>query len=163
MLKIFNALKSTALLLLPNLSFAFPCYLTVAKDNCWKDFDVTITVSDARTLKKIKTILIPKGALWERQLISCETGQNLVYNASYSPKIWDTEKAGQLYSAKRVWTLPASIKAGVSAWEVSICFAKQFSEVPTSLNQVNSCTCDFSTIPPIPKPIIYRHETEGPR
>ncbi|WP_058535751.1 hypothetical protein [Legionella saoudiensis] len=130
--------------------WAITCYYTLAKDNCWLKYDVTVEVMDAVSAKVLTSITVPAGQAWGRVTFPCETnGQKLMYRARYSPIFWESEK-GKVYSAKNYWSLPNEIKSGDSAWNVSVCYPTDFAAVPLPPEATNNCQCDFSTIPAIP-------------
>ncbi|MFJ1268278.1 hypothetical protein ACD661_06895 [Legionella lytica] len=130
--------------------WAITCYYTLAKDNCWLKYDVTVEVLDAISAKELTTITVPAGQAWGRVTFPCETnGQKLMYRARYSPYFWESEK-GKVYSAKNYWSLPNEVKPGDSAWNVSVCYPSDFAAVPLPPEATNNCQCDFSNIPVIP-------------
>ncbi len=129
--------------------WAITCYFTLAKDNCWLKYNVSVDVIDAMSAKVLTTVTVPAGQLWTRVTFPCETnGQKLMYRARFSPYIWESEK-GKVYDAKDYWTLPNQVKPGDSAWNVSACYPGDFSQVPFPPDAVGNCKCDFSTIPEI--------------
>jgi len=125
---------------------AFTCFLTVVKDNCWLNYDVTVNLSDLPTSKILSTVLVPKGKTWSRQEFSCEPAQTFAYSATFQPIIWQNQ-ANSIYRAKQFWGLPKAIAAGETAWEVKVCYAKDFAETPLPPESNGQCGCDFSTIP----------------
>jgi hypothetical protein len=130
--------------------WAITCYYTLAKDNCWLRYNVSVDVMDALSAKVLTTITVPAGKSWGRVTFSCETnGQKLMYRARFTPSIWESEK-GETYLAKNYWSLPNSVKPGDSAWNVSVCYPSDFSEVPLPPEATGTCKCDFSGIPEIP-------------
>jgi hypothetical protein len=128
--------------------WSFNCYFTLAKDNCWLKYNVTVEVMDALTTKVVTTISIPSGQPWARQAFTCQAAQKFMYHAQFTPVIWESEK-GKVYSAKEFWSLPEEIKPGDKAWNVSVCYPKNFAEVPMPPEATNHCTCDFTSIPVI--------------
>lgn len=130
--------------------WALTCYYTLAKDNCWLKYNVSVDVLDAMTNKSLATFVVPAGKAWGRVTFPCETnGQKLIYHAQFSPSFWESEK-GKVYSARNYWSLPNGVQPGDSAWNVPVCFPADFSEVPLPPEATGSCKCDFSTIPDIP-------------
>lgn len=130
--------------------WAITCYYTLAKDNCWSKYNVTVDVMDGVTAKILTTVEVPVGKQWARVTFPCETnGQTLMFNAHFSPTIWESEK-GKVYPAKNSWPLPKEVKPGDSAWNVSVCYPSDFSQVPMPPEADGSCKCDFSQIPIIP-------------
>jgi hypothetical protein len=85
--------------------WAITCYYTLAKDNCWLNYNVTVNVMDAMSTKVLTTVSVPAGQAWARVTFPCETnGQKLIYSAQFTPFIWESEK-GKVYSAKNVLLL----------------------------------------------------------
>ncbi|MDI9818330.1 MULTISPECIES: hypothetical protein [unclassified Legionella] len=130
--------------------FAFPCFFTLVKDNCWTNYDVKVDVIDTSTNKSVITVEVPKGKSWVRQSFSCEPAQKFLYKASYQPVFWQSE-VGKTYSSLRYWSLPASIGKGETAWNIPVCFPAAFAEVPFPPDATTgNCECDFSRIPAPP-------------
>jgi len=127
---------------------AFSCYLTVAKDNCWKDYNVTIGVFDTSNDKQIATLIIPEGSAWARQAFTCQPGEKLRFQAQFTPVFWESDQ-GKVYPAKDFWTLPDKPAQGDIAWNITLCYPEQFSEVPFPPQAGAHCKCDLSGIPPI--------------
>ena len=129
--------------------WAITCYYTLAKDNCWLKYNVTVKVMDTLTSKVLTTVTVPAGQAWTRVTFPCETtGQKLMYSAQFTPSIWDSEK-GKEYAAKNYWSLPDTVNPGDIAWNVSVCFPADFSEIPLPPEATGSCKCDFSSIPEV--------------
>lgn len=129
--------------------WAITCYYTLAKDNCWTKYEVSVEVMDAKTSKILTQISIPAGQSWARETFPCETnGQKLMYHAKFTPPIWETDK-DKVYAAKNYWSLPDKVNEGDSAWNVPVCFPADFSEVPMPPSSNGRCQCDFSSIPEI--------------
>lgn len=147
-----NMLKHTFIacggFLLASVSWAFPCYLTVAKDNCWSDYEVSIDVIDSANGANVRTVSIPKNKQWARVLMDCHTSEKFMYIAQFSPIFWASDK-GKKYMAKHYWSLPDKIHPQDTAWTLSVCFADDFSLVPAPPQAVAKCVCDFSKLPPI--------------
>ncbi|RUR13270.1 hypothetical protein [Legionella sp. km772] len=136
-------------LLLSTTSWSFTCYMTLAKDNCWQDYNVSVDIINSSTGGIITTVNIPKGESWARQTFDCEVSEKLMYIARFSPVFWQKD-IGKTYPAQRFWSLPAQINPGDSAWNVSVCYPADFSLVPTPPQATNNCQCDFTVIPAIP-------------
>ncbi|KTD47744.1 hypothetical protein [Legionella quateirensis] len=130
--------------------WSFTCFYTLAKDNCWTNYDVTVDVIDATNLKKVFSLTVPKGKSWGRTEFTCTKAQSLLYYARYAPVFWQSEQ-GKTYPALRNWTLPGKINPGDLAWTIPVCFPADFSQVPLPPDAEGNCKCDFSTIPK-PKP-----------
>lgn len=129
--------------------WAFTCYYTFAKANCWTKYNVTVDVIDAKSTKVLTTVTVPAGKSWTRASFNCETnGQTLMYRAQFSPVIWDNDK-GKVFYAKNYLSLPHEVNPKDSAWNISVCYPKDFSQVPIPPNATYDCACDFSTIPVI--------------
>ena len=136
-----------------NSAWAIDCYFTLVKDSCWTKFNVDVEVSDAITFKHLLNISVPAGTSWKREPFVCTVGQKISYKAKFSPEIWegDTKK---VFLAQRFWQLPREVKENQTAWEVAVCYPKQFSEVPLPANVSGDCKCDFSVVPKIEPKII---------
>lgn len=128
--------------------FAFPCYFTLVKDSCWANYDLKVVVMDANLNKPLVTVEVPKGKSWTRQGFTCQPGQKLMYQASYQPTFWKSEQ-GKTYMALRYWSLPAEISKKDTAWDIPVCFAAAFAEVPFPPDATGNCVCNFSGIPPL--------------
>lgn len=129
--------------------WAITCYYTLVKDNCWLKYNVSVKVMDGISGDVLTTVTVPAGQAWTRTIFPCKTnGQKLIYSAQFTPSIWDREK-GKIYSAKNSWSLPNVVHPGDTAWNVSVCFSADFSELPMTPEATNSCTCDFKSIPAI--------------
>lgn len=137
-------------LLLSSTVFAYSCYLTVAKDNCWTNYDVTVLVLDGDTQKQITSLEIPKATSWNRTKFECHASQKLMYKAKFSPNIWAGSEKKE-YQAQSYSVLPDSMAANKVAWSLNVCYPKAFSGVPIPLGAISNCSCDFDSIPAIPE------------
>lgn len=145
MRKIWMLLCGTSLL---TQAHAFPCYITLVKDNCWAEYDVNVDITDVMTNKVIATLNMPKGKSWARQQLVCQPKQTVSLAAKFSPAIWDKDE-GKIYNGKRFWSFPETINKGDTAWNMTICYADAFSGLPSPANVKPNCTCDVSMIPVI--------------
>lgn len=127
---------------------AFPCYVTVVKDSCWLNYNVTITVSDMVTQQVVTNVLIPKGQTWARGEFTCQANQKFLYVASFLPVIWQND-AGKTYRGLRSWGLPVEFDPAAVAWELKLCYAADFSETPLPVEAEGNCQCDFTQVTPI--------------
>ena len=135
-------------LIVSNQSLAFPCFFTLAKDNCWINYDVTVLVIDVQSQQQILSVTIPKGKAWVREPFVCQPNQKLDYTATFSPIIWEGSE-GVIYKAQHYWMLPAAPTAIQKAWEIPVCYPSAFSEVPYPPTASGHCKCDFTSIPAI--------------
>lgn len=126
--------------------WSFKCFYTLAKDSCWKDYNVSVEVTDSNTLKKLFTVDIPAGTMWVRKEFTCTASQGFLYVAKFTPSFWESEK-DKPYPALRNWTLPSQINPGDLAWTLSVCFPGDFSQVPLPPKARGNCQCDFKSIP----------------
>ncbi len=137
-------------------TFAFTCYATLMKGECWKNYDVSITMRDGATTKVIMQAELKKETLWVRKKFECNPGQSLGFTATFSPKIWKDNKDERYYK-KSFISLPETIKSTDSAWEVSVCFPREFSEVPIPPESSGDCSCKIANkIPKIKERIIKK-------
>ncbi len=130
-------------------AYAFTCYLTMVKDSCWTNYNVSMTASNANTGEKLITVNAPKGQSWARSEFECQPGQTLSMTAQFSPVIW----AGQenaVYPGQRYWLLPGKVENGITGWNLTICFPKWFAKVPVVPNSSGNCQCNTDNIPPVP-------------
>lgn len=130
------------------ISWAFPCYLTVAKDTCWTNYNVTIQAFDAQTNALLTTVMIPTDSSWRREKFTCQPSQKIRFAATFSPIIWEQDK-GRVYAGTDFWSLPDEPKADELAWNIPLCFSAQFSELPLPPTATGHCRCETGTIPPI--------------
>lgn len=128
--------------------WSFNCYFTLAKASCWTKYHVNVDVIDAANKNVLTTVDLPAGKGWVRQEFACEPSQKLLYQARFSPPIWDSEK-GKVYSASKFLFLPDVIKPGEKAWVISACYPGDFSDIPLPPDATSNCACDFSSIPAV--------------
>jgi len=138
----------TSLLLCSVSSWSFTCYITVAKDNCWANYNVNVEVIDSLSSNVLKKLEIPKGKTWDRQSFECDAMQKLMYQARFTPVFWKGEE-NKVYSAERFWFMPEKINPGDKAWTIDVCYPKDFGQVPMPPEAGGDCKCDFSSIPPL--------------
>lgn len=129
-------------------AWSLTCYITMAKDNCWKDYNVSVEVRSGETTKQIMVLDIPKGKNFARQSFECKPRDTFYYVATFSPVIWERQ-TGQKYQAKRIWMIPFNIPSDYVLWEVKACYAEDFAQVPIPPEGNADCRCDFSNIPVI--------------
>ncbi|MCH9756626.1 MAG: hypothetical protein K0U37_05480 [Gammaproteobacteria bacterium] len=134
--------------LLAGQAMAFPCFITMVKGSCWKDYTVKVDVLDAEDDHVLMTITIPKGKAWIRQSFEAKTKQRFMLRASFTPAFWKAEE-GRTYYAKRYWSLPEVIEGETVAWNVGACFPENFSGVPTPPDAGANCACDKREIPQV--------------
>ncbi len=127
---------------------AFPCFITLVKGSCWKNYDVHVDVLDADNDKVLLSLDIPKGTLWARKSFDAPPKQRFIFRARFTPVFWKTEK-GAVYYAKRYWALPESVEGETLAWHVGACFPSEFSSVPMPPDAGQDCSCDKQSIPPV--------------
>ena len=126
--------------------WCFTCYFTLAKDSCWISYNVSVDVLDAQTDRVLTTVEVPAAKAWTRQAFTCDASQKLMYKARFTPAFWKSE-TGKIYSAQNYWSLPAAINTGDTAWNISVCYPADFSEVPFPPDAKGNCRCDFTVIP----------------
>lgn len=128
---------------------AFTCYLTLAKDNCWARYNITVEVLDVATSKTLATISVPDNQTWIRQSFACQPSQTLQYKAQfqYNPNFFEQEK-NRIYTAKNLLELPSAVQPQEKAWNLSLCYSTDFAETPPPPEAISTCQCDFSKIPP---------------
>jgi len=129
-------------------SHAVTCYITMVKDSCWKDYNLTVSVKDAGSGDEITSILVAEGDAWGRQQFECNPGQTLALEAQFSPVFWSGEE-DKKFPAQRYWKLPAEMENGITGWNVTVCYPKWFANVPVPPNATSNCKCDTDSIPPV--------------
>lgn len=144
-----RTLTTALILTLSAPTWSFTCYLTLAKDNCWTNYNLSVDVVDANKNVVLTTIAVPAGKSWTRQEFTCEPTQKLMYNAQFNPVIWQGSE-GKVYPAERFWFLPGTVNPGDTAWTIPVCYPADFSQVPFPPDaKSNKCACDFDSIPPV--------------
>lgn len=127
---------------------AFPCFLTLVKDSCWTNYDLTVIVTDRSTEKQVMTIAVPQGQSWSRQKFECQPKEGLRFSASFTPVFWESD-TGKTYPSRHDWTFPAAIAAGDTAWNMTICYPSEFSGVPFPPDAGGNCKCNTAIIPQV--------------
>lgn len=149
--KLFMALAGVSLLAQAH---ALPCYITVAKDNCWTKYNVKIDVVDVTNQNVLASMSMPQGTSWARQEIVCQPEQTVMLKATFLPVIWEAD-AGRVYSGARYWSFPRQVEnadADASVMSMSICFSGDFEEVSFPPDSSGHCSCDLKSIPAIKQP-----------
>lgn len=136
---------------LPVASMASTCFLTLVKDSCWTDYQLTVDVLDASVSQSILSLSVPKGKSWSRQEFTCHAGQSFNYSATFSPVFWKTD-TNKHFAGKRTWTLPQKMAEGSTAWSITVCYPEEFAEVPFPPMVAGKCQCDTQSIPPVVAP-----------
>lgn len=128
---------------------AMTCYITLAKDSCWTNYNVTLNVLNASDENdKIVIVKAPKGKTWSREQFECEPSQTLKIEAQFNPVFWEKEQ-GKKYYGRKYWVLPASLPKEGEVWNISLCYQRDFSGVPLPPNAQGQCICNFKSIPPV--------------
>jgi len=129
--------------------WSFNCYITLAKDSCWTNYNVTVDVIDVASSTVLTTVKIPSGTSWAREKFVCRPLQKLIYQAQFTPVFWEGDE-GKTYSAERFWFMPSTINPGDTAWTIPVCFPKAFAQVPFPPDaKTANCACDFTNIPEV--------------
>jgi hypothetical protein len=130
-------------------ALAIPCFFTLIKDSCWKDYNVTVSVFDVNDEHKpVVDIIVPTGSSWSRQKTECNAGQIFRYQAQFTPVFWQKD-LGKKYDGLHFKRLPAKINPEDTAWNINICFPKDFSGAPLPPEAGLKCICDTSDIPDV--------------
>ena len=140
-------IASLALLLTPSL-YAFPCYITMVKEDCWTNYELTVNVLDTSNNASVAKVVVPKGKSWMRQSFECKPAQTFMYEATFTPTIWERDKAKK-YHARRYWSLPDKIADGATAWNIKVCYASDFTETPMPPEATGKCQCHFDQVPAV--------------
>jgi len=129
-------------------AWAFPCFVTLVKDSCWLNYNVTMSIVNATTGKLITSIIVPEGQSWTRASFACQPRDTMSFSAIFTPVFWETDK-GKIYPGQHDWQLPQTINAGETAWNINVCYPAEFAEVPMPPEANNQCKCDMAKIPPV--------------
>lgn len=129
-------------------AMAFPCFITIVKDNCWTNYNVTVDVIDANTDKVLTTVVVPKGKPWVRSSFEATPRQQFMLRATFNPAFWKQDE-GKQYFAKRYWALPEAVVGETTAWHVGACYPEQFLDVPMPPDAGSQCKCDKREIPEV--------------
>ena len=127
---------------------AFPCFLTMVKDSCWTEYNLTVAVTNGTTGQPITTVIVPEGQSWARQQFTCQPADTISLSATFTPVFWESDK-GKTYPARHSWTFPQTVAAGDTAWNINVCYPLEFSEVPLPPQAGGNCKCDIDSIPPV--------------
>ena len=127
---------------------AFPCFVTFVKDSCWTNYDVTVIATNTSNSKLVMTVPILQGKSWNRQQYDCQPKDGLSFSSTFTPVIWENE-AGKTYPSRRNWNFPEAIAKGDTAWNMTICYPRDFAGVPLPPDASGNCKCDTDVIPPV--------------
>ena len=127
---------------------AFPCFITLVKDNCWTNYDLTVDITNAMTGKVLMSLVVPQGQSWVRQTFTCQPKDRLSLKARFTPAIWTTD-ADKSYPAKQDLVFPDVIKTGDTAWNVNVCYSDAFKDIPLPPESNGQCQCNMDKIPAI--------------
>ena len=127
---------------------AFPCYITIVKEDCWLSYNVTVDVFDSESGKVISSVIIPEGESWARQNCSCRANETLAFQARFTPVFWKGDE-DKVYSAQHYWQLPKALVEGEKAWNLTLCFPTRFAYVPLPPEAKSNCSCNMKGVTPI--------------
>jgi hypothetical protein len=127
---------------------AFRCFLTLVKDNCWTNYNVSVPLTSVTTGKLIANLNIPQGESWTRQAFECQPLDTVSVSASFTPATWKTDE-GKSYPGRHTWQLPDKVATQVTAWNITVCYPADFLSVPYSLDDTGNCQCEMDNIPPV--------------
>ncbi len=123
-------------------TMAYQCALTVTKDVCWKDYQITVylkTYANKKNKPK-KLFTIGKNKMKVKKKFACHPKQKVAFSVSVSPAIW-TGSDKDRYKSKSVWLTPENIEDDAT-WELSLCLSKDFKAVPMPLvEKPQNCHC----------------------
>lgn len=125
---------------------AFPCFLTLVKDSCWTNYNLSVVVTNVNNEKAMFTVSIPEGQSWSRQKFECQPKDGLSFSATFTPVFWESD-ADKVYPSQHNWSFPEAIAKGDTAWNMTICYPNEFSGVPLPPDAGGNCKCNTDTIP----------------
>ncbi len=129
-------------------TYAFRCYITLVKDSCWTNYNVSVDAINVMGEKLLTSLVIPQGTSWVRNEIDCQPKETLLFKATFTPAFWEKD-AGKIYYGKRYWSFPETIGPNESAWNMTVCYGSDFAAIPLPPDAAGNCACDTSTIPVI--------------
>ena len=142
-----------AILLVSSKLWAVQCYFTVAKGGCWKDYNVDVVLVNTAKQENVQTIHIPKGQLYTRVNVECQSKDVFSAFAQFSPAVFE-EEANNKYPGVRFWAMPLTAPKPGVVWEIDICYPLQFAKLPMPKTDNSDCKCDFSSIPALENPNV---------
>ena len=142
-----------AILLVSSKLWAVQCYFTVAKGGCWKDYDVDVVLVNRAKQENVQTIHIPKGQLYTRVNVECQSKDVFSAFAQFSPAVFEEEENNK-YPGVRFWAMPLTAPKPGGVWEIDICYPLQFAKLPMPKTDNSDCKCDFSSIPALENPNV---------
>lgn len=126
---------------------AMQCYLTLMQGKCWQNYEITIQAVDGISgdeITKPITLSAKKGdpmdKFWKRVPFDCKAKEGISLKASFSPPIWATDK-DKIYPGTEIIYLPETIKKGIFAWNVPVCFPSSFENIPIPPSATDNCDC----------------------
>jgi hypothetical protein len=134
-------------LMVPMQAESFPCFFTVVKDSCWTKYNVEVNLIVSSTAKTLTTVNVVDGQIWGRQAFACQPGDIYSFSASFTPVFWQSDK-NKKYKSLTHYQLPVSVSQGDTAWNVTLCYPRDFSEVPYPPEASGDCVCDTSKVAP---------------
>ena len=127
-------------------SKSFPCSVVISKSQCWKDYNITVDVSDAITLKQKDSYSLPKGTNLLKKTFTCSPLEQLTFSTSFTPIIWEQGK-GKSYQASQIYQVPAAIEKGRTQWLLQLCYPSDFQGLPIPpAQQEGDCACVFPKV-----------------
>lgn len=119
------------------------CQVHLTKPACWQKFDVKIMLLNGTTLKVLDTYHLKDNPVLTKKF-DCKPGEVITFASSFDPSIWHNDKY-KIFNAQGSWQVPQTLKKGISAWQVNICFPDAFQDVPMPITtQPETCTCNAS-------------------
>lgn len=138
-------------IILSTQAHAVTCYLTMVKGVCWKAYDLTVDLSDADSGKIKMTTIIPADQMWIRKEFDCKPSDTIALEARFSPEFWEGDET-RSFKGQRYWKLPDTAQKDETGWNVTVCYPKQFEDVPKPPDAGANCECDLTPIPKIEPP-----------
>jgi hypothetical protein len=128
-------------------SYALDCYMTIVKSYAWQNYNLTVAVNNAENGTKLGEVTVPQGKLWNREKFTCSLGVTLALEARFSPEIWSGDK-DKVFNAIRMWKLPKNpSNPNALGWNLTVCYPKSFSDVPTPPQGNGEFECDLQAVP----------------
>ena len=109
---------------------------------------MTVTGVNVMTNKAEISVLIPRDKSWARGSFSCEPSETLMFNATFTPVFWK-EDVNKQYASISKKTLPALITKDETAWNITLAYPGDFSEITLPPEASGNCKYDLKAVPPV--------------
>lgn len=123
----------------------FSCVVEVMKSTCWqnRNLHLTLNMFDAASLKVINSYSMDGKTNYIQKTFACDAASGIGMSALMSPPVWPKDK-DKWYRSQKLYAIPATLEKNAKQWVLQLCFGKDFSSVPLSVDgKVTDCKCEF--------------------